>query len=214
MAELVLIKAIVGSRAATVLCPNCGRISRQILSKSFDESIRAELLREYECPLCKSTYRECSSALVNNWTSAVLRYNRDAEVYNQSVRENYWLRKNSQTSVESTSASEPTTKSGVTTKQDGIQSLVSFLQQHSDQIKTSTSTVPAPANPEPIQATSAPVQKVAASSLPGSGKDLPVLPANTATPVTDVLFDEALSRKTARWKRELLDTSKRNRMIN
>lgn len=62
MAELVLIKAIVGSRAATVLCPHCGRISRQILSKSFDESIKAELLREYECPLCKSTYRECSSA--------------------------------------------------------------------------------------------------------------------------------------------------------
>lgn len=27
-------------------------------------------------------------------------------------------------------------------------------------------------------------------------------------------MDEALSRKTARWKRELLDTSKRNRMIN
>ena len=95
MAELVLIKAIVGSRAATVLCPNCGRISRQILIKSYDKSTKAELLREYECPLCKSTYRECNSALVNNWTSAVLRYNRDADAYNQSVRENYWLKQNS-----------------------------------------------------------------------------------------------------------------------
>ena len=214
MAELVLIKAIVGSRAATVLCPNCGRISRQILSKSFDESIKADLLREYECPLCKSTYRECSSALVNNWTSAVLRYNRDAEAYNQSVRENYWLRKNSQTSAASNSASEPTIKSEVNTKQEGIQSLVSFLQQHSDQIKTSISKDPAPADPEPIQVNLVPVPEAATSSLPESGKDLPVLSANTAAPVTDVLLDEALSRKTARWKRELLDTSKRNRMIN
>lgn len=214
MAELVLIKAIVGSRAATVLCPHCGRISRQILSKSFDESIKAELLREYECPLCKSTYRECSSALVNNWTSAVLRYNRDPESYNQSVRENYWLRKNSQSSVASNSASVPTPKFGVTTKQDGIQSLVSFLQQHSDQIKTSVSKDPAPVDAEAVQATSAPVPKTAASSSPETGKDLPVLSSNTAVPVTDVLMDEALSRKTARWKRELLDTSKRNRMIN
>ncbi len=214
MAELVLIKAIVGSRAATVLCPHCGRISRQILSKSFDESIKAELLREYECPLCKSTYRECSSALVNNWTSAVLRYNRDPESYNQSVRENDWLRKNSQSSVASNSASVPTPKFGVTTKQDEIQSLVSFLQQHSDQIKTSVSKDPAPVDAEAIQATSAPVPKAAASSSPETGKDLPVLSSNTAVPVTDVLMDEALSRKTARWKRELLDTSKRNRMIN
>lgn len=214
MAELVLIKAIVGSRAATVLCPNCGRISRQILSKSYDETIRAELLREYECPLCKSSYRECSSSLVNNWTSAVLRYNRDAEAYNQSVRENYWLRKNSQPNVVSNSAHETTPKSGATTKQDGIQSLVSFLQQHSDQIKTSVPKDLTPAGTEAIQATSTSAPEEVRSSLPETGKDLPVLSSNTAAPATDVLMDEALLRKTARWKRELLDTSKRNRMIN
>ena len=125
MAELVLIKAIVGSRAATVLCPNCGRISRQILSKSYNQSIRAELLREYECPLCKSIYRECNSALANNWTSAVLRYNRDADAYNQSVRENYWSKKNTHPNQTQNNSSLPAPKPGVPAERSGIQSLIS-----------------------------------------------------------------------------------------
>ena len=216
MAELVLIKAIVGSRAATVLCPKCGRISRQILSKSYDGSIKADLLREeYECPLCKSTYRECNSALVNNWTSAVLRYNRDADAYNQSVRENYWLRQKSNPAVASNNTSVTTPKPGVPTERGGIQSLISVLEQHSDQVKTS---IPAE-EPAPVKGGTMPIvppqdPKKHVSSEPETGKNLPVISSATTAPVTDVLMDEALSRKTARWKRELLDTSKRNRMIN
>lgn len=216
MAELVLIKAIVGSRAATVLCPKCGRISRQILSKSYDGSIKADLLREeYECPLCKSTYHECNSALVNNWTSAVLSYNRDADAYNQSVRENYYLRPKSNPAVASSSTSVTTSKPGLHTERGGIQSLISVLEQHSDQVKTSVpveETAPVEVGTMPIIPPQAPKKPV--SSVPETGKNLPVLSSTATAPVTDVLMDEALSRKTARWKRELLDTSKRNRMIN
>lgn len=215
MAELVLIKAIVGSRAATVLCPNCGRISRQILSKSYDESTKAELLREYECPLCKNTYRECNSALVNNWTSAVLRYNRDADAYNQSVRENYWIKQNSKPKTTSNSTTMTTPKPAVPTERTGIQSLISVLEQHTDQAKTSLPV-------EKPAATNGKASKIMApseSELPAypaveSGNSLPVITSAAPSSATDVLMDEALSRKTARWKRELLDTSKRNRMIN
>ena len=215
MAELVLIKTIVGSRAATVLCPNCGRISRQILSKSYDESAKAELLREYECPLCKSTYRECNSALVNNWTSAVLRYNRDADAYNQSVRENYWLNQNSKPKTTPNTTAMTMPKSEVPTEQTGIHSLISVLEQHYDQVKTSLPIdKAAPANGESfkIEASSEPERR--AYSVPASSNSLPVLSSAATSSATDVLLNEALSRKTAHWKRELLDTSKRNRMIN
>ena len=212
MAELVLIKAIVGSRAATVLCPNCGRISRQILSKSYNQSIRAELLREYECPLCKSIYRECNSALANNWTSAVLRYNRDADAYNQSVRENYWLKKNSKPNATSSITTLTTPEAGVPTENAGIQSLISVLEQHADQVKTAPPVEKsAPANEKAIEIAPASVPQSPAHEV---GNNLPVISAGKTNPGADALMDETLSRKTARWKRELLDTSKRNRMIN
>ena len=215
MAELVLIKAIVGSRAATVLCPNCGRISRQILSKSYAESTKAELLREYECPLCKSTYRECNSALVNNWTSAVLRYNRDADAYNQSVRENYWLKQNSKPKTASNSTTMTTPKPAVPTERTGIQSLISVLEQHTDQVETSLPVEkPAAANGKASKIMAPSEPKRPAHPAIESGNSLPVITSTAPSSVSDVLMDEALSRKTARWKRELLDTSKRNRMIN
>ena len=215
MAELVLIKAIVGSRAATVLCPNCGRISRQILSKSYDQSVRAELLREYECPLCKSIYRECNSALANNWTSAVLRYNRDADAYNQSVRENYWSKKNTQPNPTPNSSSLPAPKPAEPAERSGIQSLISVLEQHSDQVKTAPLVEKSvPANEETEGIAPASVPQSPAYPAREVGNNLPVISTTDTNPETDVLMDEALSRKTARWKRELLDTSKRNRMIN
>ena len=215
MAELVLIKAIVGSRAATVLCPNCGRISRQILSKSYDQSVRAELLREYECPLCKSIYRECNSALANNWTSAVLRYNRDADAYNQSVRENYWSKKNTQPNPTPNSSSLPAPKPAEPAERSGIQSLISVLEQHSDQVKTAPLVEKSvPANGETVGIAPASVPQSPAYPAREVGNNLPVISTTDTNPETDVLMDEALSRKTARWKRELLDTSKRNRMIN
>ena len=215
MAELVLIKAIVGSRAATVLCPNCGRISRQILSKSYDQSVRAELLREYECPLCKSIYRECNSALANNWTSAVLRYNRDADAYNQSVRENYWSKKNTQPNPTPNSSSLPAPKPAEPAERSGIQSLISVLEQHSDQVKTAPLVEKyLPANEETEGIAPASVPQSPAYPAREVGNNLPVISTTDTNPGTDVLMDEALSRKTARWKRELLDTSKRNRMIN
>ena len=166
MAELVLIKAIVGSRAATVLCPNCGRISRQILSKSYDQSVRAELLREYECPLCKSIYRECNSALANNWTSAVLRYNRDADAYNQSVRENYWSKKNTQPNPTPNSSSLPAPKPAEPAERSGIQSLISVLEQHSDQVKTA-----------PLVEKSVPANEETVGIAPASVPQSPAYPA-------------------------------------
>lgn len=215
MAELVLIKAIVGSRVATVLCPTCGRISRQILSKSYDESVKADLLREYECPLCNSTYRDCNSTNVYKWTSAVLRYNRDADAYNHSIKENYRLQKNLVPNAAEVDTSTASLRSDASPERGGIQSLISVLEQHTVQAGTSIPTgEPAPVKGSTISTVPPQVPTESVSSEPETSKNLPMLSAAATAPATDVLMDEALSRKTARWKRELLDTSKRNRMIN
>ena len=215
MAELVLIKAIVGSRVADVLCPTCGRISRQILSKSYSQSVQANLLREYECPLCNSTYSKCDSTFAYRWSSAVLNYNRDADAYNQSVKENYQRQKSATPSPITKNSPNTTSRSEVLADRGGIPSLISVLEQHSEQVSfLSEMEKTAPVVNGPSEIKSPPVLIESPAPVPKEGKALPVLHSCETTPTTNALMDEVLSRKTARWKRELLDTSKRNRMIN
>lgn len=89
MADMVLIKCDIGSKAATVLCPECGRVSRQILSASYSPNRVAELIRSHTCPVCETVYRKCNASQAGNWSAAFARYNRNADAYNQSVKEDY-----------------------------------------------------------------------------------------------------------------------------
>ena len=89
MADMVLIKCDIGSKAATVLCPECGRVSRQILSASYSPNRVAELIRSHTCPVCETVYRKCNASQAVNWSAAFARYNRNADAYNQSVKEDY-----------------------------------------------------------------------------------------------------------------------------
>ena len=89
MSEMVLLKCIVGSKAATVLCPECGRISRQILSSSYNSNQTTRLLRTHACPICKTEYQTCSSSQAENWSATYLRYSRNADEYNQTVKNDY-----------------------------------------------------------------------------------------------------------------------------
>lgn len=97
MADLVLLKCDIGSKAATVLCPECGRISRQILTASYSPNRVAELIRPHTCPVCEKVYRNCSASQAGNWSAAFARYNRNTVTYNQSVNEDY-ARKSAQKS--------------------------------------------------------------------------------------------------------------------
>ncbi len=59
---MVLLKCEYGSKAAFVLCPKCGRISRQILSVAFSLDQEAELFSAHTCPICASSFRECDAS--------------------------------------------------------------------------------------------------------------------------------------------------------
>jgi len=89
MADLVLLKCDIGSKAVTVLCPKCGRISRQILSTSYSPNRVAELIRPHSCPICKTQYNNCSASQAGNWSAAFSRYNRNSDDYNKSVKYDY-----------------------------------------------------------------------------------------------------------------------------
>lgn len=56
MAEMIVVKCDVGSKAATVLCPSCARISRQILKAAFNNGSNNELLTAHTCPVCGTGY--------------------------------------------------------------------------------------------------------------------------------------------------------------
>lgn len=89
MAEYVLLRCDVGSRAATVLCPKCGRISRQMLLLPYYHETEARLNRSHTCPICGDVYSSCSSRLAKAWSAAYSRYNTNADQYNQTVKDTY-----------------------------------------------------------------------------------------------------------------------------
>lgn len=120
MADLVLLKCDIGARAATVLCPECGRISQQILSASYSPDGIAELIRPYICPICETEYQNSNASQAGNWSAAFARYNRNADQYNQSVKNSY-IRK---------SAPQVTPVSQTVTPSKPLTSVYPQLQRH------------------------------------------------------------------------------------
>lgn len=89
MADMVLLKCDIGSKAATVLCPECGRISRQILIAPHSQNSVTELIRPHTCPICETTYQNCSSKQTGIWSAAFVRYNNRPAVYNEAAKADY-----------------------------------------------------------------------------------------------------------------------------
>lgn len=89
MADLILLERDINSRTATVLCPECGSISLLSLANSHSSNAVAKLLKSHTCVTCKTVYHACSANHVENWRGAFAKYNRDADAYNRTVRENY-----------------------------------------------------------------------------------------------------------------------------
>ena len=74
MAEMTVVKCDIGSKAATVLCPDCARISRQILKAAFNNGSNNELLTAHTCPVCGTVYYTCNSFGADAWKAAYSRY--------------------------------------------------------------------------------------------------------------------------------------------
>lgn len=245
MAEMVVVKCDIGSKAATVLCPDCARISRQILKAAFNNGSNNELLTAHTCPVCGTVYHACNSFGADVWKAAYSRYLLNSDAYNTEVKGNYSRRQQAvKESVrqQSSPASDPL-KQGVPVReetpgedierQSAMQSLAANInrlreQREQEEEDNNGSTDASRGNVQEDATASEPVRgnrdhhdddddddriKIRTEPVESSTSEGSATPA--ATPEEGAIPPKTMmERKIDRWKRELLDTGKRNKMIN
>lgn len=89
MAEMVFLQCDNGSKAVRVACPQCGRISLQILKEPYNGDPAVLLDKELTCPVCESVYCACSTFRTTEWQAALGRYNLNSNAYNSAIKDNY-----------------------------------------------------------------------------------------------------------------------------
>lgn len=180
MSDMILMKCNTGSKAAIVLCPECGRISRQILKSSFFEpDVSCNLIRTHICPICNASYDSCSSRDQSKWSAALKRYEWNADDYNQSVKSNYTQNRINTTIM----------KAAPVLTETGSKDFV--VTEHMEPVLKSTTAQPS-------------VKANTSMDVSSDHQDTDSVES----------ADDNLGRKIAYWKHELLDTGKRNKMIN
>ena len=170
MAYMVLLKCNNQSKVATVLCPECGRISYRALAAPYTPNGPAKLKQPYGCPVCNTEYEYCDPEQAEKWEAAYLSYQVNAGGYIQSVKNKY-IRNKFQKS-----------------KEKYKQSVKKSADHKSD---------------DPVRPVSQQIDPLSGSYRTNT------VPGNNSSGL-----NANLERKTDHWKRELLDTGKRNKMIN
>lgn len=89
MADMILLQCEKGSKAARVACPQCGRISMQILKAPYTGSVSADFGNGLTCPVCESVSHACSTAQAHQWESALSRFLQNSSAYNSAIKDNY-----------------------------------------------------------------------------------------------------------------------------
>ena len=106
MAEMVFLQSEQGSKAVRVACPECGRISLQILKRPYDGAERCDLASTLTCPVCGKVYQSCSAARTAEWSAAFGRFTQNSSAYNSAAKDNY-TRQQSMESAEPQDAGMP-----------------------------------------------------------------------------------------------------------
>ena len=242
MAEMIVVKCDIGSKAATVLCPNCARISRQILKAAFNNGSNNELLTAHTCPVCGTVYHACNSFGAEVWSAAYNRYQLNTDGYNTEVKNNYSRRQQAKQDVPKLSGSPTSeqqeqvspvikeTPGEDAKRRSALQSLttnINRLREQREQEKennngsTNASWVNVPEDstvPEPVRDNRRHYDdddriEIRTEPVEGSTSEESTIP--TDTPEEGSIPPKTMmERKIDRWKRELLDTGKRNKMIN
>ncbi|TEB07766.1 hypothetical protein Psch_01321 [Pelotomaculum schinkii] len=229
MSEMVFISSSTGSKVVVVVCPKCGRISRQILRDVYSRQPVCALSAEHKCPVCGAIYSSCNAARSNSWANAYNRYSRDAQGYNNSIKENYQRSLSAQ--------HEP----AVAAQAPAQFAATAPVQQRQQTAFVQMAPVPAPAPSTPqapaqvinegairkmsqetllgalqqaITQMQAEESKAPEAAPPPKIEDAIPLPSFTSAPVQPPAQFDALDRKIEYWKNQLLDFGKRNKMIN
>lgn len=141
MKEMVLLKCESESKMAVVLCPQCARISRQVLKAPYSPMREAELVRPHSCPVCGAAYESCSLNGAENYRADFARYNNAPAQYNDAVRDNYAQKQKFQPAPANTTST--TTSNTTSSINEQRQNLANVMQQRLDQQRTATPSAPA-----------------------------------------------------------------------
>ncbi len=90
MSDMVLLASKDGSKVATVACPKCGRISRQILMDEYKSSSITAFRSSHTCPVCGAMFVALSSAESAQYSGSYARYTSQGEqTYNAGMKTAY-----------------------------------------------------------------------------------------------------------------------------
>lgn len=90
MSDMVLLAKKDGSKVATVACPICGRISRQILMDEYKNSSIPALRSSHTCPICGTTFATSSSSESAKYSGSYARYiSQGEQSYNADIKTAY-----------------------------------------------------------------------------------------------------------------------------
>lgn len=141
MEEMVLLKCESESKMAVVLCPQCTRISRQVLKAPYSPMRKAELVRPHSCPVCGAVYESCSLNGAENYRADFARYNNAPTQYNNAVRDNYAQKQKSQPAPANTTST--ITSNAMSNINEQRQNLANVMHQRLDQQRAATPSAPA-----------------------------------------------------------------------
>lgn len=220
MEEMVLLKSERESKMVVVACRKCARISRQVLKAPYSPLRNAELVRIHTCPVCGAAYESCTINGAEDFRADFARYNNSPAKYNDAVRDNYAQkqeidRKQPSKTIPFSNTSNHESEKNVEQRQN----ITSILQQHLEQKRAEEN-----ANCKEIDAENEEIQDVPSEQKSSNSnhqteekEELASIPTHSNVVEfmgAEVTSTEELDRKINHWKRELLDTGKRNKMIN
>lgn len=233
---MILLSSRAGSKAVTVACHKCGRISRQISRDEYDSRPSLMLYSDHICPICETIHSSFSIADRDKWSVAYSSYLKQGEQsYNNDVKNAYQTSSKHQTTENSTIANEKVMVcsmefSGIgqcytyistdPTIKVGDRVIVPFGSENRENIGIVKDIGYYASNetPYPIEKTKKIIKKANFQATPIS--DTPAQQVATIIPIVKPLVElpsgntTIFDRKIDYWKNQLLDLSKRNKMIN
>ena len=210
MSVMVLLASKDGSKVATVACPECGRISRQILRNEYKSSPIAVFSSSHTCPVCGTTYASSASAERAKYVGSYALYTAQGEqAYNSDTRASYLAHQRGKAKAPNAAPVADENNAKLLqhiTEQKIVSNIAEIQPRTSAQVIGNThATIPAVA--EATGRTQPSTLNSTVQDAVGIPKAIPVVGGEHSN-------EELLSRKAEYWKKQLLDLSKRNKMIN
>lgn len=202
-----------------VACCSCARISRQVLKTPYSPLRKAELVRSHTCPVCGAVYESCTLNDVEKFRADFARYNNSPVKYNDAIRDNYAQKQKVEKKQLLKTMPLTEDRNNDSENQTVLEhKITSVLQHHLEQKIIGVSDENEVSDNNKAGKEELVMKQTIDSVQREEGEEditpIPAILTESKNQYSQNGFTEKLDRKIDHWKRELLDTGKRNKMIN